>query len=102
MKELGEGQFGKVLLMKSYVRLNKTIIICMRLFYSQGIAGFDGMLPVAVKTLSSTDPLIVMKFTDEANLMKQILHTNIISLLGKFGIKSWSHCPTLLTRRCLL
>lgn len=45
------------------------------------------MIPVAVKTLSSTDPLIVIKFTEEANLMKQILHTNIVALLGKFGIE---------------
>ena len=41
------------------------------------------MMPVAVKTLSSTDPVIVQKFGEEANLMKKFVHPNVVSLLGK-------------------
>lgn len=36
-----------------------------------------------MKTLSSTDPVVVKKFSEEANLMKTFSHPNIISLLGK-------------------
>lgn len=50
----------------------------------QGIAGFDGKLPVAVKTLSSTKPNVVKQFNEEANLMKELSHPNIIALLGKY------------------
>ncbi len=40
-------------------------------------------VPVAVKTLSSTDPAVIKKFFDEANLMKKLSHPNIISILGQ-------------------
>ncbi|CAI8011353.1 Inactive tyrosine-protein kinase transmembrane receptor ROR1 [Geodia barretti] len=66
MRELGEGQFGKVLLMKA----------------QRGIAGFKRDLPVAVKTLTSRDPQKVAKFMEEAELMKKFSHPNIVSLLG--------------------
>lgn len=84
MKELGEGQFGKVLLMKAHVNSYScacgfSILIC----WFQSIGGFNGKIPVAVKTLSSTDPVIVQKFSEEANLMKKFVHPNVISLLGK-------------------
>lgn len=49
----------------------------------QGIAGFTDTIPVAVKTLSSTDPEVVTKFMEEAELMKKFSHPNIVSLLGK-------------------
>jgi len=39
-------------------------------------------VPVAVKTLSSTNPSVVKKFNDEANLMKKLSHPNILSILG--------------------
>jgi hypothetical protein len=65
LRELGEGQFGKVLLMKT-----------------QGIAGYQGSIPVAVKTLSSQEPDIIEKFLEEAELMKKFSHPNIVSILG--------------------
>ncbi|CAI8001574.1 Proto-oncogene tyrosine-protein kinase receptor Ret [Geodia barretti] len=65
MRDLGEGQFGKVMLMKA-----------------MSIAGYSGDLPVAVKTLSSRDPSVIQKFTDETDLMKKFTHPNIVSLLG--------------------
>lgn len=87
MRELGEGQFGKVLLMKAKVcyaclqcRNGANIISACSL---QGIAGFTDTIPVAVKTLSSTDPEVVTKFMEEAELMKKFSHPNIVSLLGK-------------------
>ena len=49
----------------------------------QGIAGFTDTIPVAVKTLSSTDPEVVTKFMEEAELMKKFSHPNVVSLLGK-------------------
>ena len=55
------------------------VILCS----SQGIAGFTDNIPVAVKTLSSTDPAVVNKFMEEAELMKKFSHPNIVSLLGK-------------------
>lgn len=51
--------------------------------HTQGIAGYHGYIPVAVKTLSTTDPEIVKKFMEEAELMKIFSHPNIVSLLGK-------------------
>ena len=38
---------------------------------------------MAVKTLSSSDHDVVKKFIEEAELMKQFSHPNIVSLLGK-------------------
>ena len=37
---------------------------------------------MAVKTLASRDPDKVAKFMDEAELMKNFSHPNIVSLLG--------------------
>ena len=37
---------------------------------------------MAVKTLASRDPDKVTKFMDEAELMKNFSHPNIVSLLG--------------------
>ncbi|XP_064401515.1 uncharacterized protein LOC135347441 isoform X3 [Halichondria panicea] len=65
LRELGEGQFGKVLLMKA-----------------TDIAGYTGKIPVAVKTLTSRDPEVIKKFMEEADLMKKFSHPNIVSLLG--------------------
>jgi hypothetical protein len=65
MRDLGEGEFGKVMLMKA-----------------MNIAGYSGDLPVAVKTLSSRDPSVIQKFMDETDLMKKFTHPNIVSLLG--------------------
>ena len=48
----------------------------------QNIAGYEGTLPVAVKTLSSTDEREVEKFMEEVELMKRFCHPNIVSLLG--------------------
>ena len=52
-------------------------------FY-QGIAGYEGKIPVAVKTLTSTDHEVVRKFMEEVELMKQFTHPNIVSLLGEY------------------
>ena len=41
------------------------------------------MIPVAVKTLTSTDQTLVKKFMEEADLMKKFIHPNIVSLLGR-------------------
>lgn len=49
----------------------------------QGIAGYKGELPVAVKTLSSREPEMVARFMEEAELMKKFSHPNIVSLLGR-------------------
>lgn len=68
MRELGEGQFGKVLLMRA-----------------QGIAGYNDSVPVAVKTLASTDKQDRLKFLEETELMKKFTHPNIVSLLGTCG-----------------
>ena len=38
---------------------------------------------MAVKTLSTSDPEVVRKFMEEAELMKKFSHPNIVSLLGK-------------------
>ena len=48
----------------------------------QGIAGYQGSIPVAVKTLSSQEPDIIEKFLEEAELMKKFSHPNIVSILG--------------------
>ena len=50
----------------------------------QGICGFEGKIPVAVKILSSTDPKLTRKFMEEAELMKRFSHPNIVSLLGTY------------------
>ena len=54
-----------------------------KLACTQGIAGYQGYIPVAVKTLSTSDPEVVRKFMEEAELMKKFSHPNIVSLLGK-------------------
>ena len=59
------------------------LIVIIYACSSQGIAGFTDNIPVAVKTLSSTDPAVVNKFMEEAELMKKFSHPNIVSLLGK-------------------
>ncbi len=48
----------------------------------KAIAGYEGKIPVAVKTLTSRDPEVLAKFMEEANLMKKFSHPNIVSLLG--------------------
>ena len=48
----------------------------------QDIAGYTGSVPVAVKTLASTDKEDRMKFLEEVELMKKFTHPNIVSLLG--------------------
>lgn len=119
MRDLGEGQFGKVLLMKAQVThvavalillvymcclcvcmlhkskgpqplktaitqlCNLHIIVTVLFITQQGIAGYKGELPVAVKTLSSREPEMVARFMEEAELMKKFSHPNIVSLLGK-------------------
>ena len=50
--------------------------------YIQDIAGYTGMIPVAVKTLTSRDTEVIRKFYEEADLMKKFSHPNIVSLLG--------------------
>lgn len=50
--------------------------------YIQGIAGYRGSIPVAVKTLTSQDTTIIQKFLEEAELMKKFSHPNIVSILG--------------------
>ena len=52
----------------------------------QGIAGYKGKIPVAVKTLSTTSSEVVGKFMEEAELMKKFTHPNIVSLLGEYLI----------------
>ena len=80
MREIGEGQFGKVLLMKakvsnSHVRAKQArYAVCLLLLLSQNIAGFSGKLPVAVKTLSSIEEEEVKKFLEEVELMKKFCH----------------------------
>ena len=109
MREIGEGQFGKVLLMKAQVWPIIIIIVykqtitpnmatmgailtcvnCLSTFNvviyfpEKGIAGYTGKIPVAVKTLTSRDLEVVRKFMEEADLMKTFSHPNIVSLLGK-------------------
>ena len=51
-------------------------------FSCQNIAGYKGKIPVAVKTLSSKDPIIIQKFMEEVELMKKFSHPNIVGLLG--------------------
>ena len=62
-------------------------VISLKLTWShvlqQGIAGYKGRIPVAVKTLTSRDPSVISKFMEEADLMRKFVHANIVSLLGK-------------------
>lgn len=58
-------------------------LLCMISPDLQAIAGFTDRIPVAVKTLSSSDRDVVKKFMEEAELMKKFSHPNIVSLLGK-------------------
>ena len=48
----------------------------------QGIAGYQGSIPVAVKTLNTQEPDIIENFLEEAELMKKFSHPNIVSILG--------------------
>ena len=57
-------------------------LVIIMLMLLQGIAGYKGKIPVAVKTLTSRDPLVISKFKEEADLMRKFVHPNIISLLG--------------------
>ena len=113
MRELGEGQFGKVLLMRANVNKLSAYILCLCVWLHisclnfelawnvlhlsiwhhslQGIANYGGLLPVAVKTLSSRASHMLEKFVQETNLMKKFCHPNIVSLLGKL----LSLCPIL-------
>ena len=52
----------------------------------KNIAGYNGKLPVAVKTLASIDEEEVRKFLEEADLMKKFCHPNIVSLLGELDL----------------
>jgi hypothetical protein len=65
MRELGQGEFGKVLLMQG-----------------KCICGYEGNLPVAVKTLSHEKMKDINKFMEEVHLMKKFTHPHIVSLLG--------------------
>ncbi len=62
-----------------YIVKKAIIIVC----FPQDIAGYQGKIPVAVKTLTSRDPDIIQKFVEEAELMKKFTHPNIVSLLGE-------------------
>ena len=88
MRELGEGQFGKVLLMKAKVCIHPKIYTESSTLIDtstiKDIAGYSGQIPVAVKTLTSRDPDVIKKFHEEAELMKTFSHPNIVSLLGKY------------------
>ncbi len=53
------------------------------LYIPQSIAGYNGEIPVAVKTLSGNHPQLVRKFMEEADLMRRFSHPNIVSLLGE-------------------
>ena len=72
-----------------------TSILCYPTFHVlhpiQNIAGFDGSLPVAVKTLSNTDPTGSRRFLEEIDLMKTFCHPNIISLLGEGNFNTALH-----------
>lgn len=49
---------------------------------------------MAVKTLASRDPDKVAKFMEEAELMKNFSHPNIVSLLGML------HCMNTFPKSC--
>ena len=86
MREIGEGQFGKVLLMKAKVTAN--LMNILSLFYlciHKDICGVQGSVLVAVKTLTSRDPKDVQKFSEEMDLMKKFIHPKIVSLLGMYS-----------------
>ena len=86
MREIGEGQFGKVLLMKAKVIglhiFNKYFLLFLSL---QDICGVQGSVLVAVKTLTSRDPKDIQRFSEEMGLMKKFIHPNIVSLLGMYN-----------------
>ena len=68
----------KLYIPSSSLNYRQPCIICD----AQGIAGYSGKIPVAVKTLTSRDPSVIGKFMEEADLMKKFSHPNIVSLLG--------------------
>ena len=91
MREIGEGQFGKVLLMKAKVidchSLLKSFPLAVTHLYTysqQDICGVQGSVLVAVKTLTSRDPKDIQRFSEEMGLMKKFIHPNIVSLLGTY------------------
>ena len=86
MREIGEGQFGKVLLMKAKVTANFDEYTVIYLFvYHKDICGVQGSVLVAVKTLTSRDPKDIQRFSEEMGLMKKFIHPNIVSLLGMYS-----------------
>ena len=88
MREIGEGHFGKVLLMTAKVFMVKNVCYvtnCILLVYSQDICGIQGSVLVAVKTLTSRDPKDIQRFSEEINLLKKFIHPNIVSLLGMYS-----------------
>ena len=57
--------------------------MCNPPYCIKDIAGYSGKIPVAVKTLTSRDPVVIKMFYEEADLMKVFSHPNIVSLLGR-------------------
>ena len=64
------------------------IMIHTMLAHTQGIAGYPGQIPVAVKTLSSRNSQQRAMFIEEAELLRNFCHQNIVSLLGMLIIRS--------------
>ena len=85
MREIGEGQFGKVLLMKAKVTTVFTRSDISTVLFLQDICGIQGPVLVAVKTLTSRDPKDIQRFSEEIDLMKKFIHPNIVSLLGMYN-----------------
>ena len=56
--------------------------------HTQGIAGYPGQIPVAVKTLSSRNSQQRAMFIEEAELLRNFCHQNIVSLLGMLIVRS--------------
>jgi len=80
MREIGEGQFGKVLLMSTKVCSN-CMHTCIASYY-QEICDVTGPVLIAVKTLTSRKSKNIELFSKKLDLMKKFIHPNIVSLLG--------------------